>query len=119
MDLSVLVDMPVLVTRDHGTGPRGNESFSSRSASCSTARSMRWPKHSFSFNNKDYLILGMCYRLCNLTFYKVFYSICCVSLGHEIQWICQLDKVFHGAFTTLGCCATSSFAGKPDVRLSS
>ena len=33
VDLSVLVDMPAVVTRDHGTGPRGYESFSSRSAS--------------------------------------------------------------------------------------
>ena len=59
----------------------------------------------FSFN-LGYLILGMCYLLCDLTFCKVFYSIYpiyCVSLGHEIQWIYQLDKVFHGAFTTLGC----------------
>ena len=47
VDLSVLVDMPAIVTRDHGTGPRGCESFNSRSASCSTAGSMRWPKHSF------------------------------------------------------------------------
>ena len=56
----------------------------------------------FSFN-LGYLILGMCYLLCDLTFCKVFYSIYCVSLGHEIQWICQLDKVFSGAFTTVGC----------------
>ena len=53
--------------------------------------------------NLGYLILGMCYLLCDLTFCKGFYSIYCVSLGHEILWICQLDEVFHGAFTTLGC----------------
>ena len=47
VDLSVLVDMPAVVTRENGTGPRGYESFSSRSASCSTTRSMPWPKHSF------------------------------------------------------------------------
>ena len=47
VDLSVLVDMPAVIARDHGTGPRGYESFSSRSASCSTARSMRWPNHTF------------------------------------------------------------------------
>ena len=57
----------------------------------------------FSFN-LGYLILGICYLLCDLTFCKVFfYSIYCVSLCHEIQWICQLNKVFCGAFTTLGC----------------
>ena len=33
VDLSVLVDMPAVVARDHGTGPRGYKSFSSRSAS--------------------------------------------------------------------------------------
>ena len=55
---------------------------------------------SFSFN-LAYLILGMCYLLCDLTFCKgFFYLIYCVSLGHEIQWICQLDEVFRGAFTT-------------------
>ena len=30
VDLSVLVDMQAFVTRDHGAGPRGYESFSSR-----------------------------------------------------------------------------------------
>ena len=33
---------------------------------------------------------------------KVFHFYC-VSLAHEIKWICQLDEVFHGAFTNLGC----------------
>ena len=25
----------------------------------------------------------------------------CVSLGNEIQWICQLDEVFYSDFTTI------------------
>ena len=34
VDLSVLVGMPSAVARDQGTGPRGNDSVSSRSTSC-------------------------------------------------------------------------------------
>ena len=51
VDVSVLVDMPAVITRDHGAGSREYESFSSRSASCSTARNMRWPKHSFQLQS--------------------------------------------------------------------
>ena len=71
VDLSVWVDMPAVVTRDHGSGPRGYESFSSRSESCSTARSMRWPNIPFSFN-LGYLISGICSLLCDFTFCKGF-----------------------------------------------
>ena len=72
VDLSVWVDMPAVATRDHGTGPKGYESFSSRSASCSTARNMRWPNIPFSFN-LGYLILGICSLLCDLKFCKGFF----------------------------------------------
>ena len=46
-DLPVLLDMPAVVARDHGIGPRGYERFSLRSTSCSAAKSMSWPKHAF------------------------------------------------------------------------
>ena len=49
--MSVLVDMPTVAAKDHGKGPRGYENFSLRSASCSTARNMSWPKHSFQLSS--------------------------------------------------------------------
>ena len=59
----------------------------------------------FSFN-LGYLIFGMCYLLCDLTLCEGFFfftKFIVFHWGHEIQWICQLDEVFHGAFTSLGC----------------
>ena len=84
----------------------------------------------FSFN-LGYLILGICYLLCDLTLCKCFYLI--LNQWNTIKFIvfhwvmkssgfanltkCSMVLLpLYGAFGRSG--ATSRFAGKPDVRLS-